>query len=485
MRVNLRETNVTMKPKIIKSILLLVRKLFAVNLAKDKQGVQSFGTKGQIPSNGPHEACALNPAWRPGEKEMAALVAYDLGDPSCLNELVQEGYVFGTLKGIGRIWHDVKLRDLGTSGKRESVANDAAAREDAMANAADAPIDGSEDGWIKIAPYGVYPGSRPGRLQHFTESEANAMMAEFGSLRGKAGRLFRGIPIFIGHPDVNPQIYTDHRRLGKITNLEPRADGLYGEVEWNSLGLENKAQGYWVFPSPRWDCPLGQPEFRPDRLLSVGLTNTPRIVGSEPVTNSLDFPDPNTNQTDNNMDRKILTEKLGLEITATDEEILAKIASLMSAEATAASKAQEAVTMTQERDTVANSLTTATARITALETELKTTREAVANSKLDAAVNQGKITLAERAAWLPKLVGENREAEANALDAITPKLNTTPLDVTNSRVQIGNAAERREAIANAVDANMAKGMDYDTAYAAAEKDPALKPVWDAMNRVEE
>ena len=74
------------------------------------------------------------------------------------------------------------------------------AREAALANAADAPVDGAEDAWIKIAPYGTYRGSKPGRPQHFTEAEANAMVAEFNSLRGKAGRLFRGIPIYIGQP---------------------------------------------------------------------------------------------------------------------------------------------------------------------------------------------------------------------------------------------------------------------------------------------
>lgn len=379
---------------------------------------------------------------------------------------------------------------------REAVANDAGAleREEAMVNAADAPIDGSEDGWIKIAPYGVYPGSRPGRMQHFTESEANAMTAEFGSLLGKAGRLFRGIPVFIGHPDANPEIYTDHRRLGKITALQPRADGLYGEVVWNSLGLENKEQGFWVYPSPRWDCPLGQREFRPDRLISVGLTNTPRIAASEPVTNSMETQDlktqdarqePTETPTETTiMDRKKLTEDLGLEVTATDEEIFAKIASLKTAAAEAAGKTQEATTMKSERDTAANSLTTATTRITTLETDLKQAREENANARLDAAVTSGRITLAERGEWMTKLTGENRETEANALDALTPKLNTKPIDVTQSRIQIGNAAERRETIANAVDAAMAKGMSYDDAYAAVKKDPTLKPVWDAMNQRE-
>lgn len=365
---------------------------------------------------------------------------------------------------------------------REVIANSTAAeiREDAMANAADAPIDDSADNWIKIAPYGAYPGSRPGRAQNFTEVEANAMVAEFGSLRGKAGRLFRGIPVFIGHPDANPQIYTDHRRLGKVVNLQPRGDGLYGEVEWNALGLENKAEGYWVYPSPRWDAPQGRPEFRPDRLISIGLTNMPRIANSEPVTNSLD----SETETETNMDRKSLTEKLGLDVTATDEEILAKLTRMVSAADTAAADiaTRQAAVETAENSllTVRGDLTAAAGRVTTLEGEVTQLRETHANSRIESAIASGRITKAESAAWLAKLTGDEREQEENALTALTPKLNTAALDVSGSRIQIGDAAARRETISNAVEGHMAKGLNYDEAYAATKKDPALKPVWDAM-----
>ena len=367
------------------------------------------------------------------------------------------------------------------------MANSAesADREGAVSNAADAPIDDVQDGWVKIAPFGTYPGSKPDRPQNFTESEANSMVREFRSLRGRLGRMFRGIPIYIGHPDKDPAIYTDHRRLGRLTDLQVRPDGLYGEPEWNSLGEENLREGYWVYPSPRWDAPVGRREFRPDRLISVGLTNMPRIADSEPVTNSsLDIEAP-TNEI---MDRKLLTEKLGLDVTATDEEIFAKLAKLQSDADTAASNM---VTKDKLVETAENSLTVvrteldeAKTKITTLEGEVKTTRETHANSLLDAAETTGRITKAERAEWLPKLTGETREVEANALQAITPKLNTTPLDVSKSRVDIGDEKQRRETIANAVEAYMAKGMGYDSAWAAAKKDPDLKAVWDAM-RAEE
>ena len=379
---------------------------------------------------------------------------------------------------------------IGSIIAREVMANSAAAeveREEAMANAADATIDaGGDDGWIKLAPYGTYPGSRPGRPQHFTEVEANAIAAGFGSIMGKARRWFKDVPVFIGHPDQNPQLYTDHRRLGKVTKLEARPDGLYGEIAWNTLGRENLEQGYWVYPSPRWDAPAGRPEFRPDRLISVGLTNMPRIAESEPVTNSQDFSETTTNNTETttDMDRKKLTDELGLEVTATDEEIFAKIASMKTSAAEAATQTQRATDMSMERDTAANSLTESRATIARLEGEVKQAREAHANSIIEQAIESGRITKAESAEWLVKLTGDKREEEQNSLAALKPKLNTTSIDVSQSRLQIGNAAERRETIANAVDANMGKGMSYDEAYAAAKKDPALKPVWDAMNQAD-
>jgi len=383
----------------------------------------------------------------------------------------------------------MKPKFLNSFFRRECVANDAdAGREAAESNAADAPIDDVVDGWIKVAPFGTYPGSKPDRPQHFTEVEANSMVKEFASLRGRLGRLFRGIPIYIGHPDKDPATYSDHRRLGRLNALEARPDGLYGEPEWNALGEENLREGYWVYPSPRWDAPVGRAQFRPNRLISMGLTNMPRIANSEPVTNSSLDTEPPTNEI---MDRKLLTEKLGLDVTATDEEIMAKLAKLMDDAATAEAKtaeaataATEAATAKTEKESVACSLQEANAKIVEFKTALQAAREDHANALLDGAEAAGRITRAERTEWLPKLTGDDRETQANSLSAIKPKLNTQAIDVSKSRVEIGDEKQRREAVSNAVGANMEKGMSYHEAYCAAKKDPALKPVWDAMKTEE-
>ncbi len=369
---------------------------------------------------------------------------------------------------------------------RETISNTAHAadeREDLVNNAPTPPIDEGEDGWIKISPYGRFSGSRPGRPQFFGEAEANAMVGEFRGLKGRLGRLFRGIPVYIGHPDQNPEMWKDHRRLGKIVKLEARADGLWGEPAWNSLGRENKEEGYWMYPSPRWDAPAGRKEFRPDRLISVGLTNIPRITESEPVANSRT---PNT-EPDNTMDRKALADSLGMDAAATDEELLGKITSLKQTADTAAAKEKEAndakaeaQTAKTEKETAANALAEATGRETALRSERDAAREDAVNARLDLATHQGKITKAEREVWEKRLAGENREAEANALAALTPKLNTRELDLSATREVIENAnlerEKRREAISNAVDEvqRAHPGLSREDAWFRAKKDPKNK-----------
>lgn len=353
---------------------------------------------------------------------------------------------------------------------REAIANDA--REAAVANAFSEtePMEESADGWFKVSPYGVFRGRTPGRPQHFGEDAAKRMVAEFNSLRGKLGRMFRGIPIYIGHPDVDPTIWTDDRRLGKATQLEARADGLWAYAEWNSLGRENQTEGFWVYPSPRWDAPAGQARFEPDRLISIGLTNTPRIETSEPLANSNQ--DTNTN-TPTLMDPKLIREKLGLPPEATDEEVFAKIASM-----------QDAITAAETRATEAENAKSTTEQTAATEKEqlqnslsdkiiaYKTVREQADNALLDLAERDGRITRADRAEWETKLAGDKRDEAINSLAALKPKLNTKTLNGGQGREDREQTDNLREQVANAVaDLQKQRGLSYVDAWAEAKKEP--------------
>ena len=480
-----------MKPSFVKSISQIFGKILPVQFTKNEQGVKPLGTEGQIPRNGSHQAGTLNAACRPGDKEMAALVAYDLGNPSALNELVEQGYVFGSVNEAMRLFHEISKRDDPRgSFCREAVANaspEAASREAAVANALDPAeaIDFSEsaDGWFKISPYGVFRGKTPGRPQHVSVDNAKAMEGEFNSMLGTLGRLFRGIPIYHGHPDVDPEIWPDDRRIGKITKLDARADGLWGFAEWNSLGDQNKAEGWWIYPSPRWDSPKGQKNFSPDRLISIGLTNTPRIEDSEPVFNTLLENETEPNQP---MDPKVIRQKLGLAPEATDEEVLTKLDAVIAAATKAPTQETELANAKMDLTTAKTALTAANTKkdelactVTARDNTIVSLREAHNNSLLDAAEKETRITPADRPAWLAKLNGTNREAEINSLKGLKPRLNSKAIDLGNRREERAQSDNLREQVANAV-AKLQKdeGLSFDAAWQRAKKQAEFKPYFD-------
>lgn len=360
---------------------------------------------------------------------------------------------------------------------RESVANAAApVREADVANSADLPLD-EIDGWFKISPFGVFKGRIPGRPQYFGREQAQSVEEEFNSVAGRLGRLFRGIPIYRGHPDVDPEIWPDDRRLGKITKIEVRDDGLWGYAEWNSLGRENKEEEYWIYPSPRWDAPAGRPRFEPDRLISVGLTNTPRIKESEPIFNSDDPENESdeepTNTTD--MDRTALCQKLGLPPESTDEEILAKITALMSAADEAEAKlaqsnsekaaAEDAVEQEKRlKEEAENSLAAAQA-------EAITIRQAHDRLLLDSAIKAGRITAAERANYEAALAGEQREQTINSLLSGPKVLNTKRLDLGDRRDERQKTDGLREQVLNSIAEAKSKGRSHTEAWAEAKKNP--------------
>lgn len=359
--------------------------------------------------------------------------------------------------------------------RREAVANSApvAARETAIANALDPSeaIDFSAeaDGWFKISPYGEFRGRTPGRPQHVAIANAKTMEAEFNSLVGKLGRAFRGVPIYHGHPDVDPEIWTDDRRIGKITKLEARADGLWGFAEWNSIGMENKSEGWWIYPSPRWDAPPGQTRFAPDRLISVGLTNTPRIAESDPVFNSLLTEEQQTKTT---MDPKIIREKLGLPPEATDEEVISKLETVTAAATESTAAKAQFDTVKAEKTEMENSITGKDREITAL-------REQANNSILDNAIAETRITPGERAAWAARLNTANRESEINSLQGLPPKLNGKGLDLSDRRTDRQQGDDLREQVANSVAAlQKSEKISFSDAWKKVKKDQRFKSYFD-------
>ena len=96
---------------------------------------------------------------------------------------------------------DALWKDRGSSGGDLYPADDASG----IASNAD-PV--SNDEWIRIAKYGEWrDGSKARTLQVLALDNATAMARNFNGIVGKIGRFMRGAPIFIGHPDCDPDTW--------------------------------------------------------------------------------------------------------------------------------------------------------------------------------------------------------------------------------------------------------------------------------------
>ena len=378
---------------------------------------------------------------------------------------------------------DALWKDRGSAGGDLYPADDASG----IASNAD-PV--SNDEWIRIAKYGEWrDGSKARTLQVLALDNATAMARNFNSIVGKIGRFMRGAPIFIGHPDCDPDTYTDHRRVGKITALEARADGLYAKPAWNDLGEQNLREGYHVYPSSVWRFPkpkAGETRVYPDMFQSLGLTNFP-AGDVDPVTfNSDTQPD-----TENDMNPELLT-LLGLAEGATPEDILAAVTALKEA---AAAKEETTVEETEEttetEEVIDEEKAAMNAQLTALQAECSTAQNALAGYRtaeasrlIGDALASGALTGAEKAGWEARFATDHAAA-VNAIAVLRPgkALNTQPIALGESKVNITTARDRMHAVNAEVKRRMdADGLTHDIAFNAVKKDPEWSHVFAAMER---
>ncbi|MHB9009193.1 MAG: phage protease [Limisphaerales bacterium] len=291
--------------------------------------------------------------------------------------------------------------------------------------------------WLRITPYGDFP-NRVG-LQRIQKPDADVMVTAFNSLKGRVARLWRGLPVFVGHPDVQPSQYPDKRRHGRINDLQAREDGLYGLVEWNSLGKEVIDQGYFQYASPVWYMRKDGAAVRPAELLSVGLTNSPNIPG-DPWAKNDDEPSPSTSTEGSTMDLKKMALLLGLNEAATALEIetaliaqRGRVTELETDRTTAINERDQALgqvtALTTERDTVKGHLTAAN-EATATERKARIERE------LTLGISTGRIKEADRVAWNEKLT--------TGFDAALTELQGLKVAVNTGNQVAGLGARKKE-----------------------------------------
>jgi hypothetical protein len=311
-------------------------------------------------------------------------------------------------------------------------------------NVADtAPITDETDGWLRLAPYGQIPYWKEDGVgwkkfsQIFEKPQADAMAAAFNALAAKKGASFKGLPIYNGHPDADPERWPDERRYGGIMGVEARADGLYVRAAWNALGEENRKEGYLVYPSPAWlydfKAARRTGNIVPEELRSVGLTNSPRIQDSIPWVNSVDPGAPDEegdSQFDSNnppapalmLDhKKMLTGLLGLKEDASDGDIAA-----------AHAKHMDVIEAKTKLDTAHTALQKAHEKLQRASegraAALDAMRKTAAGALLDCAVNAGRVSAAERTEF-EGAFATNFDEAATRLAGKKPALNTRSLDL--------------------------------------------------------
>ena len=280
-------------------------------------------------------------------------------------------------------------------------------------------IDGE---WLKITPWGEFD-NKVG-LQKITKDDGQSMVSAFNSFRGRLGRTFMGLPIYVGHPDLTPKDSTDRRRYGRINDLQVREDGLYGLVAMNNLGKEMLAEGHYQFASPAWVLRRDGKHVRPTQLLSVGLTNTPQIPGDPWAKN----------ETERNDMPKWLIDLLAtaglMQPEGTEEnaktavnELLASRQRVTDLESSNALLKTQLSTATNERDTYKAEVNSRDKGLERLNGELKTEHKNRIDRELEFAVNSGRIPQAERAAWNDKLTSDF-DGALKALNEAKPKVPT-------------------------------------------------------------
>lgn len=321
----------------------------------------------------------------------------------------------------------------------ESAQNAAAGADDiAFGTAVNvAPIDQADDDWINISPYGEFPNELG--TQVVDREAAESMVAVNNSFLGKLGNLFRGIPIYRGHPHQHPEIWPDDVRYGRVNALEARDDGLYGKVAWNDLGQKNKEQGYYVYPSPGWRYRrLSDGRIKPMFLDHIGLTNKPNIFEAVPVTNSRTGAGRTSGSAEHQqnkskgdkVDRTQLIAALGLEANATDDQILTAINTLKD------EKKNPLVVAVNTQLATAN-----TEKQTAVN-DAKRFRELAINAQLDRFTDKGVITAADRDEWKGKFE-TNFETALADIAKKQPAINTQGLKLSPNGKDLSDSAKRR------------------------------------------
>lgn len=184
----------------------------------------------------------------------------------------------------------------------------------ALAAAMDLPESEGAPEWVHLLP------SAQGEI-HTYDNRGPYKMADIGAVIAASMQSERGMPIDENHAtDTAMQNGNGAPARGWIKELQARADGLWGRVEWTKAGAEMLADRAYRGISPVFNH-LADKTIT--RVLRASLTNKPNLVGLTALN------------TENAMSFAAIAKALGLGDDASEEAIIAAIGKMKKPDDTA------------------------------------------------------------------------------------------------------------------------------------------------------
>jgi Mu-like prophage I protein len=147
------------------------------------------------------------------------------------------------------------------------------------------------DGWYMIEPKGEHPNAAAGVIQVIDDEATTAIVNRFNA-EATASTLRHGREMLIDHEHFKDQGDQETRAYGWLTQLQNRADGIYGKVRWTGTGKAAVDGGDYRFFSTEYspkDLKVlndGKVKrVRPLRLDGLTLTNMHNNRGQRAITN--------------------------------------------------------------------------------------------------------------------------------------------------------------------------------------------------------
>lgn len=378
-------------------------------------------------------------------------------------------------------------------------------------------INAGASSWVQIAPYGSFPTRDKKYVQVFTPEAAQDIKEWFDSFGRKLSRVLgiaSAVPVYLGHPDFAPEQWPERVKLGEVSALEVRADGLWALIAWNETGDKTIIDGVHKFPSSAWDCEQSEGNtIVPNLLWSVGMWRTPNIKGVAPVLSiNADFSESPEHEPNPENDMKITEKLLSLlvaagilkpeakedELPAAIESLLAENSSLKDDAATARADATKAATDKAAAETAkAEAERNAAESETQINAARETAETSLANvirerdtlkgsyiiTVLNAALESGRITKADEEKTRTAL-NADFEKERTRLEGIQKTaFSSAPLNIGKARESITTINAANASVYAWVETHMAeKKCDYPTAFNASKSEPELKGAWELINQ---